>query len=229
MLRRTWFAPLVPASLLLAVLTSVTVTTALASFGARALPAAAHQRLAGSPAATIQVSGQIGAARAGADLHVIATAIRSVLGAVPFTVVSGQWSDQLALPGPRRGSQVPQIQAAVLGHVMAHAELTAGTWPGPRRPGQPIGVVLPATTASMLRFSVGQSLKLRDSLTGAPVRLRVTGLFRPRDPAAPFWRLSLLGTSGKAVQGSFVTYGPMLVNPAAFGPGGLTRPTRRPG
>ena len=222
MLRRTWFAPLVPASLLLAVLTSVTVTTALASFGARALPAAAHQRLAGSPAATIQVSGQIGAARAGADLHVIAAAIRSVLGAVPFTVVSGQWSDQLALPAPHRGNQVPQIQAAVLGHVMAHAELTAGTWPGPRKPGQPIGVVLPAAAAGMLRFSVGQSLVLRDSLTGAPARLRVTGLFRPRDPAAPFWRLSLLGTSGKVVQGSFVTYGPMLVNPAAFGPGGLT-------
>jgi hypothetical protein len=50
----------------------------------------------------------------------------------------------------------------------------------------------------------------------------VAGLFRPRDPAAPFWRLSLLGTSGKVVQGSFVTYGPMLVNPAALGPGGLT-------
>ena len=78
----------------------------------------------------------------------IAARIRSVLGAVPFTVVSGQWSDELALPGPRRGSQVPQIQAAVLGRVMAHAELTAGTWPGPRRPGQPIGVVLPATTAT---------------------------------------------------------------------------------
>ena len=222
MLRRTWFAPLVPASLLLAVLTSVTVTTALASFGARALPAAAHQRLAGSPAATIQVSGQIGAARAAADLHVIHTVIRSVLGAVPFTVVSGQWSDQLALPVPHRGNQVPQIQAAVLGQVRAHAELTAGTWPGPRKPGQPIGVVLPAAAAGMLRFSVGQSLVLRDSLTGAPARLRVTGLFRPRDPAAPFWRLSLLGTSGKVVQGSFVTYGPMLVDPAAFGPGGLT-------
>ena len=45
-LRRTWSAPLLPASLLLAVLTSVTVTTALAGFGARALPAAAHHRLA---------------------------------------------------------------------------------------------------------------------------------------------------------------------------------------
>src|SRR6266513_169579 len=73
-LRRTRFAPLVPASLLLAVLTSVTVTTALASFGARALPTAAHKRLADSPATTILVSGQIGAARARADLHVIRAA-----------------------------------------------------------------------------------------------------------------------------------------------------------
>ena len=148
--------------------------------------------------------------------------MRSALGTVPFTLVSGRWSDQLALPVPHGGNQVPQIQAAALDHVMAHAELTAGTWPGPRQPGQPIGVVLPAATAGMLHLSVGQPLVLRDSLTGAPARLRVTGLFRPRDPAAPYWRLSLLGTSGKFVQGSFVTYGPMLVNPAALGPGGLT-------
>jgi hypothetical protein len=179
-LRRTRFAPLVPASLLLAVLTSVTVTTALASFGARALPAAAHKRLAGSPATTILVTGQIGAARASADQHVIGTATRSALGTVPFTLASGRWSDQLTLPAAHRGNQVPQIQAAVLDHVMAHAELTAGTWPGARKPGQPIGVVLPAATAGMLHFSVGQPLVLRDSLTGAPARLRVTGLFRPR-------------------------------------------------
>ena len=137
-LRRTRFAPLVPASLLLAVLTSVTVTTALASFGARALPAAAHKRLANSPATTILVTGQIGAARASADLHVLRTAMRSALGTVPFTVASGRWSDQLSLPRPHRGNQVPQIQAAVLDHVMAHAELAAGTWPGPPKPGQPI-------------------------------------------------------------------------------------------
>ena len=41
-LRRARSAPLLPVSLLLAVLTSVLVTTALASFGSRALPAAAH-------------------------------------------------------------------------------------------------------------------------------------------------------------------------------------------
>src|SRR5262249_54556957 len=151
----------------------------LASFGARALPAAAHKRLAASPATTILVSGQIGAARAGADLRVIRTATRSALGPVPFLLASGRWSDHLTLPVPHRGNQVPQIQAAVLDDVMAHAELTAGTWPGPRNPGQPIGVVLPAATAGTLHLSVGQPLVLRDSLTGVPARLRVTGLFRP--------------------------------------------------
>ena len=43
-----------------------------------------------------------------------------------------------------------------------------------------------------------------------------------RDPGAPYWRLSLLGTSGALVQGTFITYGPMLVNPATLGRGGLT-------
>ena len=109
----------------------------------------------------------------------------------------------------------------MLAGVTAHTELAAGNWPGPGGPGQPIGVALPVTTASMLNLAVGDVLALRDSTTGARVRLRVTGLFRPRDPAAPYWRLSLLGTSGKLVQGTFVTYGPMLVNPAALGREGL--------
>ena len=221
-LRRARSAPLLPTSLLLAVLTSVIVTTALASFGVRALPAAAHMRLASAPATSIQVSAQIDAARANADMRVIRSSMRSALGTVPFTMVSGRWSDPLALPAPRGGIQVPLIEAAVLGHVMAHAELTAGTWPGRPRAGEPVGVAMPVTTAGMLRFSVGEVLVLRDNLTGIPARLRVTGLFRPRDPAAPYWGLSLLGTSGKLVQGTFVTYGPMVLNPAAFAPGGLS-------
>jgi hypothetical protein len=213
---------LLPASLVFAVLTSVAVTTALAGFGARALPAAVHHRLASAPGTSVQISGQISAARASADTPVIRSSLRSALGTVPFTLVSGRWSDQLALPQRHRGATIPLIQAAVLGGVTAHTELTAGSWPGPRRRGQPIGAALPATTAQMLSLAVGDVLALRDSSTGAPARLRVTGLFRPRDPAAPYWRLSLLGTSGRLVQGTFVTYGPMLVNPTALGPGGLT-------
>jgi hypothetical protein len=220
-LRRLGSAPLLPASLLFAVLTSVAVTTALAGFGADALPAAAHRRLASEPGTPILISGQIGAATASADTPVIRSSLRSALGAVPFTLASGRWSDQLALPGPHRRGTVPLIQAAVLGGVTAHTELTAGSWPGPLRHGRPIGVALPVTTARMLGLAAGDTLAVRDSTTGAPARLRVTGLFRVRDPRAPYWRLSLLGTSGALVRGSFITYGPMLVNPAALGPGGL--------
>lgn len=220
-LRRTRSAPLLPASLLLAILIAVTVTTGLASFGARALPAAVHQRLAAAPATPIVVSGQIGAARARADQSVIRASIRSALGSVPFTLASGRWSDQLALPAPRGASQPPLIQAAALDGVRTHVTLTAGTWPGPPHPGAPFSVALPVSAAALLHFSVGQVLALRDSLTGALARLRVTALFRPRDPAAAYWRLSLLGTSGQLVQGTFVTYGPMLVSPSALGRGGL--------
>ena len=153
-LRRAGSAPLLPASLLLATATSVLVTTALASFAARALPAAAGQLLARSPATTIQVSGQLTAGQASADQPVIRASVRSALGGVPFTLTSARWSDQLALPHIGNRNQTPLIQAAALDHVRAHTELTAGRWPGPPQPGKPIGVLLPAATAATLRLPV---------------------------------------------------------------------------
>src|ERR1700684_3477206 len=130
-LRRTRSAPLLPASLLLAILVSVTVTTGLAGFAGRALPAAAQARLARAPATPIQISGQFGLPRARADESIILSSVRSALGSVPFTLASGRWSDQLALPAPHGSSQPPQIQAAVLDGVRAHVTLTAGSRTGP--------------------------------------------------------------------------------------------------
>jgi hypothetical protein len=209
------------ASLGIVIVFSVAITTALAGFGARALPEAVHQRLARAASTSAAMSGQVGAARASADTRVIDSLFRSALGGVPFTMITGRWSDGLALPRPR-GSAISTIQAAALGGVASHVGLVAGSWPGPRRQGQPVSVALPASTARMLGLSVGEVLALRDTRTGAPVRLIVVGLFRVLDPASPYWQLSLLGTAGYLVTGSFVTYGPMLVDPGALGPGGLT-------
>ena len=220
-LRRLRSARLLPVSLLLAVLTSTMVTVGLASFGASALSAAEHQRLANVSDATIQISGQVGSARADADARIIRSSVASALGGVGFGMLSGRWSDQLALPKSHGEAQAPLIQAAVLDGVAAHVRLTSGHWPGAPGQGQPIPVALPASTAGMLHIAVGEALTLPDSLTGARTRLRVTGLYRPKDPAAPYWRLSLLGVTGRLVQGSFVTYGPMLMAPSALGPGGL--------
>jgi hypothetical protein len=221
-LARAGSALLLSAGLGLAVVLAVAVTTALAGFGARALPEAVHQRLAGAPGTSVAISGQLGAARASGDTRTIDSLFRSALGGVPFTLARGRWSDDLALPQQRNSSTIPTIQAAALSGVAAHVGLVAGRWPGPLRPGRPIGVALPVSTARLLGLSVGRVLALHDTDTGAPVRLVVAGLFRIRDPASAYWQLSLLGTAGDLVTGSFVTYGPMLVNPGALGPGGLT-------
>src|SRR6516165_2660118 len=196
------------------------VTVGLAGFGAKALPAAEHRRLANVSDATIEISGQVGTARADADARTIRSSIASALGGVGFGMLAGRWSDQLTLPKSHGQTQAPLIQAAVLDDIAAHVRLISGHWPGPRTPGQPIPVALPASTAAMLHFAVGEVLTLPDSLTRAPARLRIAGLYRPKDPAAPYWRLSLLGASGRQVQGPFVTYGPMLVAPSALGPAG---------
>ena len=221
-LARAGSSRVLAASLGLAIVFSVAITTALTGFGARALPEAVHQRLARAAGTSAAISGQVGAARASADTRVIDSLFRSALGGVPFTMVMGRWSDGLALPQPRGSSVISTIQAAALGGVASHAGLVAGNWPGPRRRGQPVGVAVPASTARMLGLSVGEVLALRDTQTGVPVRLVVVGLFRVLDPASPYWQLSLLGTAGHLVTGSFITYGPMLVDPGALGPGGLT-------
>jgi hypothetical protein len=221
-LARAGSALLLSAGLGLALVLAVAVTTALAGFGAYALPEAVHQRLARAPGASVAINGQLGARRASADTRVIDSQFRSALGGVPFTLIMGRWSDDLALPQPRNSSTIPTIQAAALSGVAPHVGLVAGRWPGPLRRGRPIGVALPVSTARMLGLSVGRVLALHDTDTGAPVRLVVAGLFRMRDPASLYWQLSLLGTAGDLVTGSFVTYGPMLVDPGALGPGGLT-------
>src|SRR5262249_56634230 len=98
---------LLPASLLLAVLTSTMVTVGLASFGARALPAAEHRRLANVANATIEIRGQVGTARADADARIIRSSISSALGGVPFGMLSGRWSDHFTLPNPHGAAQAP--------------------------------------------------------------------------------------------------------------------------
>ena len=130
-------------------------------------------------------------------------------------------------PGPT----VRQIQLASLEGIAAQATLTAGTWPGPPRHGGPVPVALPAAVASQLHVTIGSVLTGTAVSGGTPTTMRVTGLFRPRDPASPYWTLDLLPVSGisvagytigtagnfRTVSGTRVSYGPAVVNAAAFG------------
>jgi hypothetical protein len=210
LLRRMGASRQLIAGVLVAILVTASLTAALAAFSARGLPQAVRSQLAAAPDVSIAISGQIDSAQATADSAVIRSPIRSAFGGVPVRLDGALWSDSLGLPA-RGGSQtIPLAEAAAPDQIAAHTVLVSGMWPGPPRRGQPIGAALPAAVASQLHLAVGALLVLPDRDTGARVRLRLTGLFQPRDLASPYWNLDLIGTSGVSVRGNFVTYGPLI-------------------
>jgi hypothetical protein len=113
--------------------------------------------------------------------------------------------------------------------VREHAVLLAGQWPsasgtaavsGTAAAREPIPAALPASAAGLLHLSAGDVLRLRDRTSGDPVAFRVTGLFARRQltgTAAAYWQLDSIPAGGSATLAGFTTYGPLLVDPAAFG------------
>jgi hypothetical protein len=220
-LRRMVASRLLLSSVLVAIFITAALTAALVTFSARALPQAARRELVSAPKVSIAISGQIGATQAAADSTVIRSSLRATFGAVPVSLERALWSDPLGWPVTGTGQTTVLTEAAAADDFTAHATLVSGTWPGPPVRGQPIQAALPAPVAARFHLAPGQLLSLPDRDTGARVRLRLTGTYRPHDPGSPYWDLDLIGTSGVSVQGSFVTYGPLIVAPAAFSGGDL--------
>jgi hypothetical protein len=218
-LRRMGATRLLLGSVLLAVLVTAALTGALASFSARSLPAAVHRQLSSASGIWIDVSGQIDRAQATTDSAAVRSSTRAAFGDIPLTIEDALWSDSLALPGPPNARITRLVQAAAPDRIRAHAALVSGQWPGQPHRGAPVPAAIPALTAKLLGAAPGDVLALHDSSTGSAVRLRLTGVFRPLRASSPYWGLSLLGTSGSSVRGDFVTYGPLIVSPAAFSSG----------
>jgi FtsX-like permease family protein len=102
-----------------------------------------------------------------------------------------------------------------------HATLTAGRWP---QAGAPIPeAVLSTGAAAALGVAAGDHLALVDRIHPGPAReLAVVGTYQP-DAGDPYWLDDELDLSGRFAQGSFTTYGPVVVPEAdllAAAPGG---------
>jgi hypothetical protein len=231
--------------LLACVAVTVLLTTGLAAvlwtFAAAVIPPGAQSILAAPQGRVIGLSGVVSdAGQAATDSQLIRTTLGKAWPGIGFQMESALWANQIVLSLPRavrdEASPVPglpdavdwQIQVAALAGIRAQAVLTAGNWPGPPRHGDPLPVALPVTAASALHAVPGSVLKVVDGSGAVSAGLRVTGLFRPRDPASPYWALDLVPVSGiggnvipgQGPAGSLVVYGPAVVSPAAFG-GGL--------
>jgi hypothetical protein len=221
LLRRMASSWLLPASLVLTVFITCALLCAMASFGAQVLPQAARRDLLAAPRTSVLVSGQVDAPAAAADRVAVRSVLRAAFGPVPFRLDSAMWSDPLQLPAAPGGRAIPLTEAAAPGQIRTHTTLVAGRWPGRPRPGQAMEGALPATVARQLGLAPGAVLTLRDRSTLARFRVRVSGLFTLRDPASGYWGLDLIGAAGVSAQPGFTTYGPLVVDAAAFGRGAL--------
>jgi hypothetical protein len=216
LLRRIASAWPLLASLMLTVFIAAALLAALATFNAQVLPQAARRQLASSAQTGMAVSGPVDATVARADMPAVGAAIRSAFGAVPYRLNSALWSDPLVLPGATGSRVIGLLEACAPGQLTAHARLVSGAWPGPPRPGRPVQAALPASVTTQLGASVGDILSVSDRNNGNRVRIQVSGTFARRDPGSPYWGLDIVGPSGVSVSPGYITYGPLIVSPAAF-------------
>ena len=213
----------------LTTLVAAAVGAALTVFAGQALPLALRHDLSDSPGTALSIAGPVSNSQAAATASTLRTAVAHTLGRVPFGFWSGTWSDPLDLvPGalPARPATASKgnsllLEAATLDGITSHAVLVSGQWPPAPAAGQVIPAALPASAAALLHLSPGDVLTLKDGISNARIRFRITGLFAPRrlsGTAASYWGLNTIPASGSDAQSGYTVYGPLLVSPAAFGP-----------
>ena len=228
LVRRARSSWLLLACVAVTVLLATGLAAVLWTFAGAVIPLGTQGILAAPQGRVISLSGEVDAGEAAADSQQIRATLRKAWPEVGFQMESALWAAPLQLSSSAKSTAIRQIQPASVEGISAQATLTAGKWPGPPHHGGPVPVALPAAAANQLHVTVGSVLTATPQSGGASTSLQVTGLFRPRNPASPYWALDLLpisginvqgfanGYAGLSAQGSYATYGPAVVNPAAF-------------
>ncbi|MFE0822838.1 FtsX-like permease family protein [Streptomyces sp. NPDC058847] len=211
------------AAALLTVLLTTTVLATLTAFSGAVGDAALRHALAGprnAADAALVVKADVPAAqRSDADATVREGAARTFDG-LPYTVRTLVRSGPYALPSssaPRSESSGSPDLTYFAALDPTQVRIVEGRMPG-EAAGEAVETALPVTAAEQLGVRPGDRLTLTDRLGGPAVRVVVTGLYRPVDDAAPYWRLDDLDGRGVG-QGGFTTYGPLFA-PAGVLSGG---------
>ncbi|MER7686331.1 FtsX-like permease family protein [Streptomyces sp. NPDC097610] len=207
---------------LLAVLLTTSVLAALAAFSASVGDAALRQNLSG-PAATsasLVISADVPRGREEAAQDAAVSGARRTFAGLPVTVRTLRGSGPYALPRSLQGTDGRTGQPD-LTHFAAldrsRIRLVSGTPPGPAPAARtaPVPVALPEVAADRLKVRPGARIALTDQLGGAPLTVRVTGVYRAADSADPYWQLDTLGGHGVRTV-DFTTYGPLLADPSVL-------------
>ncbi|MEU7092349.1 ABC transporter permease [Kitasatospora aureofaciens] len=232
------------AAVLLTVLITTAVLTALVTFNGGVGQAGLRQALQGPGHArtTVVVTAEHGLDQRHKDEEALASYRSKLFGDLPVHTDSLLRSRSYGLPGgdaaasagaPAGGqSSTAKIDLTVLADLdRERVRLTAGAWPGAVTGSVQSAapqVAVPQALLARLGLSaqaLPADVQLADRLDGKPLTVRVTGTYRAVDPSAPYWRIDPV--SGHEIEvGGFTTFGPMMVDPSAFTAGGLAQSSR---
>lgn len=212
--------PLIAAALVTVLLTT-SVLAALAAYSAAIGEAALRHSLAeprNAADAALVVRAEVAADRRRAVDTAVRDGARRTFDGLPVTVRTLVRSGPYALPATRRAAAAKPGDKPDLTHFAAldstQVRFSAGR--PPRAGTADVEVALPETAARVLRLAPGTRLTVTDRLTGPPVRILVTGVYRPTEPASPYWLLDELGGRGVRRTSDFTTYGPLLTAPSVL-------------
>ncbi|MFF3729788.1 FtsX-like permease family protein [Streptomyces sp. NPDC002476] len=203
---------------LVTVLLTTSVLAALAAYSTAIGDAALRHSLAeprNAADAALVVKAEVAADRRRTADAAVRDGARRVFDGLPVTVRTLVRSGPYALPATTPAAATRPDDKPDLTHFAAidptQVRISGGRLP---RAGAPdVEVAMPETAARRLRLAPGARLTVTDRLDGPPVRILVTGVYRPTDPASPYWLLDELG--GRGVRAStFTTYGPLLTTPS---------------
>ncbi|MET9578140.1 FtsX-like permease family protein [Streptomyces massasporeus] len=210
---------------LLAVLLTTSVLAALAAFSGSVGNAALRSTLGGRAAvsASLVVEADVPRQERDAAHRAVVRGAREVFGGLPVTVRRLERSGPYALPrslqdADARAGQPDLTHLATLDR--SRIRLVSGALPGPVRSDgdAAVPVALPEAAAERLRLRAGARLTLTDRLGGAPLRVRVSGVYRAADSLDPYWQADTVGGQGVRAL-AFTTYGPLLADPSVLASG----------
>ncbi|MDW4907303.1 ABC transporter permease [Streptomyces sp. ADMS] len=212
---RAWVYRALLGAALLTVLLTTTVLAALTAYSGAIGDAALRRSLveqSTAAEAALVVKGHVPADERQAADETVRAGARTIFAGLPVRVRtllrSGPYALPLALrPASTRDGNPDLTHFAALDRTQVRT--VAGRLPREAVTGGSIEAALPQTAAQQLGVAPGARLTVTDRLHGPAVRVLITGVYRPVDVRAPYWRLDDLG--GRGVQASsFTTYGPLL-------------------
>ncbi|MER7487726.1 ABC transporter permease [Streptomyces sp. NPDC126497] len=213
--------PLLGAALLTVLLTTAVLAT-LTAYSASIGDAALRRALADphdAAGTALVVEADVPADRRAAADAAVREGARKAFDGLPVTLRtltrSGPYTLPRSLrpPGGPAGADTPGLtHFAALDRTQVR--ITEGRTPR-AADGTTVEAALPENAARALGLEPGARIPLADRLDGPAVRVRLTGVYRPVDTTAPYWRLDDLRGRG-VVEVDFTTYGPLLAHPSVL-------------